>query len=907
MAGEPLRGRDAELAHLEAVVRGARERGGALIVRGEAGIGKSRLLGEARRIAAAEGMLLLATTGVEAESRLPFAGLHQLLRPVLGRAEDLPGPQRDAMRAAFGLSSAGPPDLFLIALAALNMLGDAATDPAAVLIVEDAHWLDSASADVLGFVARRLDADPVVLVAAVRDGFPVPFGTDLPELRLERLDEAASAAVLDARAAGLPAQTRRQLLEDAAGNPLALVELSIAARSAALRPLTDRLEEAFAARVVDLPAATRALLLVAAINDGDAMAEALGAAAVITGGAVTADDLAPAMGAALIDVDGDRVRFRHPLMRSAIYQRAGLAPRFEAHAALAGVLADQPHRAIWHRAAACQGPDESVAAGLEEVALLARRQGAVMSALPALERAARLTEDPARRAARLLVAAEAAVELGRSDVMNSLVLEAGALELSARQRAQLLWIGASFGGNLRDEHRRPAAVAGVAEQVAAEGHVDVALRLLNGAALRSFWTDATAQDRHRIVEVAEALPIDRHDPDLLAIFAFAAPIERGTAVIDSLRRSAAGAGGDPEALRLVGSAAVLVGAFDLAEACCAAALPDLRAQGRLGLLARALGAQAWAAAHLADLNAGIPAAEECTRLARETSQPLFVGIGQSTAAVLAALRGDEEGVHVLAAAAEQAAMSGGIRPVLATARLARGLAALGAGRYADAYEHLRRMHDPADPAFHPALRCFAVSELADAALHSGHRPAVAGVIAEIEAFGRQTPSPALHGGLRHARAVLAGDGEAEALFRAALRADTERWPFARARVQLAYGQWLRRQRRIADSRGPLRAARDTFDTLGTTPWGERAREELRASGETSRRQTVEARDRLTAQELQIAQMAATGMTNREIGERLYLSHRTVSSHLHRIFPKLEITSRAQLGAIIRVGPPSAVT
>jgi DNA-binding CsgD family transcriptional regulator len=910
MAVETLYGRDVEVRRLDAFVRGVRRQGGALVLRGEAGIGKSRLLLEGRRIAADEGIPVLTTAGVEAESRVPFAGLHKLLRPVLARAQALPGPQRDAISGAFGLVGAATPDLFLVALAALNLLADAA----AMLIVEDAHWLDSASADVLGFVARRLDADPVVLLAAVRDGFPTSFGVDLPELRLERLDEVAAAAVLDARATGLRPETRRQLLEEAAGNPLALVELSIGAGrpgAAAIAPelrLTDRLETAFTARAAMLPALTQTLLLVAAVTEGDALSEVLGAATLMTGGAATADDLAPAVAAALIEMDDERVRFRHPLMRSAIHQRAGGARRLAVHAALARLFEDQPSRSIWHRAASTPGPDESVAAGLEQAATLARRQGATGSALSALERAARLTEDPARRAARLLRAAETAVELGRQDVVSRLVDEASTLELSARQRAQLLWIGASFGGGLRDEHRRPAAVAAVAEQVATNGHVDVALRLLNGAALRSFWTGTDAAGSHRIVEVAEALPIGPDDPDLVAILAFAAPIERGAVVMDSLRRSAARAGGDAEALRLVGSAAVIVGDFDLAEACCAAALADLRAQGRLGLLARALGAQAWSAAHRADLNVGIPAAEECARLAGETSQPLFVGIGQATAAVLAALRGDEAGTHALAAAADRAAVSGGVRPVLATAQLARGLLALGTGRYASAYEHLLRMHQPFDSSFHPGLRCFALAELADAAVHSGHREDVAEVMAEMELLGRRTPSPGLHGGLRHARAVLAGDDEAEPLFEAALRVDAGRSPFTRARAQLAYGRWLRRRRRVADSRSQLRAARDTFDSLGTIPWGEQARQELRAAGEASRRQTVEARDRLTAQELQIAQMAAEGLTNRQIGERLYLSHRTVSSHLHRIFPKLEITSRSELGAIVRgrAGPPTVM-
>lgn len=237
--------------------------------------------------------------------------------------------------------------------------------------------------------------------------------------------------------------------------------------------------------------------------------------------------------------------------------------------------------------------------------------------------------------------------------------------------------------------------------------------------------------------------------------------------------------------------------------------------------------------------------------------------------------------------------------MLATVQHVRGLAALGGGRYAEACEHLRRMHDPADPAFHVALRCFTIGDLAEAAALGDRHDQVRDVLAEMEQLARVTSSPALHTGLRHARAVLADDTSAEALFETALHEDMPRWSFARARTQLAYGGWLRRRRRPAESRAPLRAARDTFDALGVIPWGERARQELRAAGETSRRRTSDARDRLTPQELQIAQLVAEGLTNREVGQRLYLSHRTVSSHLHRVFPKLGITSRSELTAALR--------
>jgi RNA polymerase sigma factor (sigma-70 family) len=343
---------------------------------------------------------------------------------------------------------------------------------------------------------------------------------------------------------------------------------------------------------------------------------------------------------------------------------------------------------------------------------------------------------------------------------------------------------------------------------------------------------------------------------------------------------------------------MLVGSVDLAAGFCTTAIADLRAHGRLGLLARCLAAQAWSAAQLGDLNAAIPAAEEASQLTRETTQPIMHATALATQAMLAALRDEQDSVHALAGDAEKAALPVAARPVLATVQHARGLAALASGQYAHAYDHLRRMFDEADASYHLALRCFAVGDLAEAAVRSGQHIAIRGILNEMEDVARTTPSPPLHVGLRHARALLADDARAEELLIDAVEGSTASWSFARARGQLAYGEWLRRQRRATDSRAPLRAARDTFDALGTVPWSERARQELRASGEVSRRRTLDARDQLTPQELQIAQLAAAGLTNREIGQRLYLSHRTVSSHLHRIFPKLGVTNRAALDNVL---------
>ncbi|MFC6085826.1 helix-turn-helix transcriptional regulator [Sphaerisporangium aureirubrum] len=903
-----LFGRESEQRRLSDFVDGVRDGGGAMLVRGEAGIGKSALLLETARAAAARGMRILRTAGVESETHLPFAGLHQALLPVLAGIGELPAPQRDALGAAFGLVDARVPDLFLIALATLNLLGDAAARSPVLLLVEDAHWLDRSSADVFAFVARRLDSEPIALLAAIRDGFHGPLDeAGLPELPLDRLDDTAATALLDACGPALAPAARTRVLREAAGNPLALVELPIAADrqsgKAALPPgwlpLTTRLEQAFTARISGLPPTTRTMLLVAALNDSTALSETLDAAAMIVGGPVTADDLAPAVTIRLVDAHEAAVRFRHPLMRSAIHQGASVSQRQVAHAALADVLAGQPDRRVWHRAAATPRPDEAIASELETVAGRARRRGDLVSGVAALEHAARLSEDPVNRAERLVRAAEYAAELGRRDTVARLLGEAAPLRLSARQRARIVWIRESFEDGVRDGGAAARSLADLAESVAARGDTDLALKLLSSASLRCFWAHTGPEARRRVVSVAESLPIDVLDGRLLTILAFAAPIERGKVVIDRLRHLAAHPAGDRQAARLLGSSALIVGAFDLSMEFCATSLPALRAQGRLSGLARDLGAQAFSAVRLADLSVAIPAAEEAGRLAQETSQPLMHAIALASGAMLAALRGEQDRVESLAARAEQVALPIGALPVLATARLARGLAALGEGRYADAYDHLLRMHDPADPAFHLAMRCFSIAELADAAAHSGQSRAIAGIMAELETVALTTPSPCLHADLRYARAVLADDATAEPFFEAALGEDLRRWPFLRARVQLAYGEWLRRRRRTAQSRAPLRAARETFDALGVIAWSERARRELRASGESSRSRTSEARDVLTAQELQIAQMAADGLTNREIGEKLYLSHRTISSHLYRIFPKLAVTSRSDLRTALR--------
>ncbi|HEY2201074.1 MAG TPA: AAA family ATPase, partial [Solirubrobacteraceae bacterium] len=443
----PLLGRGDEERLLASLLDEVATRGQALVFRGEPGIGKSRLLAYTARAARERGMSVLTTAGVQSEANLPFAGLHQLLRPVRGRAMELPTVQRDALDAAFGLTDEVAPEHYRIAMAALDLLSEVASDAPVLLVVEDAQWLDRPTSEILAFVARRIVSDPIVMLAAIRDGYPSVLGeVGLPERRLVRLDDATAEALLDASAPELSLTARARVLREAAGNPLALIELpAVVDQSRAESwapgrlPLTERLERAFAARVSDLPDRTQLVLLVAALNEGDAISEILHAASAIAGTNLDLDVAAPAAEARIVELDLQRLRFRHPLIRSAVADSAGLADRRRVHEALANVLADQPDRRAWHRAALLSGEHEDVALELEEAAHRAQRFGAVAVAVSAMRRAAQLSE-PSSRSRRLITAAGLAVELGRPEVVVPLLREVNQLQLGELDHARITWV-----------------------------------------------------------------------------------------------------------------------------------------------------------------------------------------------------------------------------------------------------------------------------------------------------------------------------------------------------------------------------------------------------------------------------------------------------------------------------------
>jgi DNA-binding CsgD family transcriptional regulator len=906
----PLLGRTQEQSLLTSLLDGVGDRGQALVLRGEPGIGKSRLLSVAAQTARDRGMTVLTATGVQSEAHLPFAGLHQMLRPVRERAAGLPPVQRDALDAAFGLTPEVAPEHYRIAMASLDLVSDVAGDAPVALVVEDAHWLDPPTADVLAFVARRIESDPVLLLAATRDGYRSALAdAGLPEHRLAGLDDTTAAALLDAVAPDLPPTARSRVLREAAGNPLALLELPAVAGEIddeASVPggvhLTERLERAFAARVSDLPDATRLVLLVAALSDQDAVGEILQVASTVAGSPLELDAAEPAADAGIVDVDLQTLRFRHPLIRSAVAQAAGLADRRRVHAVLADVLEDQDRR-VWHRAALLTGEDEDIARELEAAGARARQRGAGTVAVTAMRRAAELGV-PAHRTRRLLAAAGLAVELGRPDVVVPLLREVRRLDLGELDRARATWVEETALMRPLGDVERFTSLISAAERAGEAGDHDLHVDLLWLVASRAWWVDPGTEARQLLIDAAARLgDANADDPRVFSVHAYADPLGHAAGVLQRLTSAAQAERPDTDAARFFGPAALVVGAFDLGNDFLEAAVDGLRTEGRLGPLPRLLMLHSCMAARIGDWDVALPAADEARRLADEFGDPQAAAAADTASSLVAAMRGDEQTAELLAARAETVAEPVGANITMAFAQFGKVLAALASGRHADAYASANRVFDPADSAHHPVISSWLIADLADAARHIGEHTAARARVAQVETMAGERPGTWIALGLRHARALIADPAEAGERFEEALSADLTRWPFQRARIQLAYGQWLRRVRRVAESRAELRAARDTFDALGSTPWGEQARRELRASGERSRRRVPEARDQLTAQELQIAQLAAEGLSNREIGQRLYLSHRTISTHLYHVFPKLGITSRAELGTALAPDGP----
>jgi DNA-binding CsgD family transcriptional regulator/tetratricopeptide (TPR) repeat protein len=900
-----LPGRGPECAALVDLVTGD-DPSPVTLLSGEAGIGKTTLLGWAQDLARLHGMRTLTAVGLPTESDLPFSGLEQLLRPALDEPGSAPD-RRRAVESALSAPDAAGHAVFRTGSMVLGLLADLSPKSGLLVAVDDVQWMDRPTRDVLAFVARRLVGEPVRMVIAAR-GEPPPALAEAARddgwrsVEVGRLDEAAAVEVLGRSAPDLSDDLQRRVLDAATGNPLALSELPTSAldapAAAARVPVSDRLEAVFAARYDALPETSQRLVLLAAAHDSDDLAELLLAGRILVGDIVTPSDLEPAVDCGLLRVEPHRVRFGHPLARSGVYRRAGVAARRVAHRALAQAAHSADRRA-WHLAAAADGPDEDAALQLDAAARRAGAAGAIEIAARAYEEAARVSANRAVGASRLLRAAEMAEEIGQRDRALDLLGRLDTAALDEAERARLDWLREVFTDEAWTGGDRIATFLDIARRMHAAGDTDRGMSLLSAISLRCWWSNVDARTRLAIAAVADDLAAAIGDPEHVVVTALGAPVERGAAALEAVRRTAAAdLYPDSTLLLELGLAATAVGDHSQGVKFFSATVAEAGRQGRTTTVCQALVGAAWAEVHLGRLRRGEVAAEEGIALATETVQPLWVATGELALAAARGLRGEIAAATALADRGERVFLEAGANPMLAQVRAARGLAALGAGQYDEAFTQLRRVFETRDVSYHEHFRTFLVAELAEAAVHGGQRDAARAHMDELSARWNRTRSPILGAGLLVARPLLAPDDEAEKYFQDALEDGLVDWPLHRGRVHLEYGVWLRRQRRSGEAREPLRVAHETFSGLGATPWADRAARELRAAGDVPGERPPAAWQNLTFQELQIANLAAEGLTNRQIGERLFLSHRTVGSHLYHIYPKLGIASRGHLRAAL---------
>ena len=900
-----LHGREPECAALRELLDAARlSRSAALVIRGEPGVGKTALLEYAAEHAA--GLRVLRGTGVQSEVTLPFAALHQLLYPVLDQLPALPTPQSAALGAAFGLTPGRSDDPFLVAVAVLTLVSEVSAGEGLLCLVDDAQWLDGPSADALIFVARRLQAEGVVLLFGARDDDQRDFATPgISELRLAGLEPVAAAALLHETAPGLPDRVRDQLVARTTGNPLALLELPAmlsAAQRAGVAALPDPLplgrsvERIFAERISRLSPAAQHLLLVGAAEETGDLATVLRGAAVA---GIGSDALEGAERAGLVSVRNGRLQFRHPLVRSAVYERATFASRQGVHRDLAAILegTEDVDRRAWHLAAAAVEPDESVAAALENSAERARRRSGAGAAADALERSAQLTSDRPERGRRLTAAAHDAWLAGQRDRAATLLTEAEQLVEDPSQRARVMQLAGLF------ELRR--------------GMPDKAYRLLvDSAAAFAEFDPRTALET--LVLAGEAAAFIGTPALAAEVGALAAAVPAGpapenrlmVALLGGLARALGGdpAGGtamwrevvagaqhidEPAKLLWAGRAALYLGELDAARTLYERGADQARLSGAVGMLAPVLDRLAWTEAIAGRPTVAEAYAEEGLRLAGEVG--LDAGAALGSLALVSAMRGDEDGCRAVAERAYSLAETRRMRIVSAAADWALGLLELGLGRPADALQHLLTLTGAGG---HPGILLWATPDLVEAAVRAGQPDRCSAVLERFGAWATGSGLPLPAAALARCKGLLADTEVAVEQFDAALRHDhSAQRPFDRARNELALGEALRRQRRRSEARIHLRNALEVFDKLGTAPWAERARAELRASGETARRRDPNAFDQLTPQEVRIALFASKGASNPDIAAKLFLSRRTVEYHLHKVFTKLGVTSRAELTTV----------
>jgi DNA-binding CsgD family transcriptional regulator len=886
--------------------------GSRLLLLGEAGMGKTVLLAEAAREAQSEGMRVLAAAGRESEQDLAFAGLHQLLRPVLEHVQCLPGRQAKALRGALAISEDPvPPDALLTGVAVLTLISGLAEQTPLLIVVDDTQWLDRASLDAIGFAARRLESERLVLLLGARaDEAPSDVTRDFPEpLVLPPLSMAEAGMLLDGQPQPPRGRARQQVLTQAAGNPLALIELSklVAADPAALGrwdgeplPLTSRLAASMTTRYSALPAATRAALLLAAVADSsDPAAVAIPA--------LSADALAPAEAAGLIRIDRQGPRFTHPLIRAAVYHGVPFAERAAAHVSVAEALRDRPDRYAWHLAAAALEPDERVASLLERSAAQAQRRGGAAAAARALERAAQLSPDEQDKARRLLAAAGLAWNAGQADWVRDLAgrvltrTQDPDMRIDARLNIgwSLLWSNRHADAQKTlisvaiDAAHRASAVAwdaiGMAATVAHQTGLPEARAKARAA--------RDALDALGGPLPPESRPASHADQNRIWIMACTDPFSERNAAVPFLQRIA---GGSPSDLGKVGGAAWILDETELAVRVLRQALSQLRAPGVRGASGAVLSVLEWACIDSGRWDDALAAAREARDIAAAYNMETVAASADLATATVMAMRGDHDQVAPLLAQVSAAVDIAEYRGFAARVRHAAGIAALAQGSYLGAYAQLSQLFADDGTPLHYHFSYLAIADLAAAAARSERRLEARRFLERSLALLDPAPGPRLEQLAARARGLLAERAEAGTHFAAGMASPGgDTWPFERAQLQLDYGEWLRRQRRINDAKPILGAALETVRRLGAVPWARRAESELRACGVALQATPVPGGlAELTAQQREIVVLASRGLSNPEIADRLFLSPRTVASHLYRSYAKLGISSRHQLRDVV---------
>ncbi|MGY1666442.1 helix-turn-helix transcriptional regulator [Geodermatophilus sp. SYSU D00696] len=904
-----LVGRRAECDRLSGLVAATKAgRSQVLVLRGEAGIGKTALLDFLLQRSA--GCQVARAAGVESEVELVFAGLHQLCGPHLDRLAALPAPQQQALGTAFGLRAGTAPDRFLVGLAVLTLLSEVAEERPLLCIVDDAQWLDQASAQVLEFVARRLAAEPVALVFAVRPSDREPVLAGLPELVVRGLDNTDARALVDSAVTGtLDPRVRDRIVAEARGNPLALLELPQGRTPAELAggfglpdatPVAGRIEDVFRRRLAPLPEVTRRLLLIAAADPvGDPVPVWRAAGRLGIG----AEAVTPATDAGLVEIDTS-VRFRHPLVRSAVYRAASPEERRTAHRALASSVdpGTDPDRRAWHRAQGTAGLDEDVAEELERAASRVRARGGQAAAAVFLERAVALTPDPARRARRALAAASSANLAGAAERAVELLSTArvGPLDELDRARAELLDAQITFAATRgRDAPRLLLAAARRLEPLDAT--------LARATYLDAFAAAVAAGREARggdLREVADAVVTAGWGPSpsglprscALLLDGLALLLTRGHgAGIPVLRRALTAMREEPlpedDALRWLWLACRTARAlFDdtswdvLSERQVRVA----RRTGALSLLPTALTERFSMQLFAGNLAVATSLAGE----AAAVTEAIGSRVTPYGAVSLATWRGREAEARALVEASREDVVRRGEGLWLISADWTRAVMLLGLCRYDEA---LTAAESAADRADGLELWTWVWPEVVEAAVRSGRAGRATGPASRFTAFARASGTDWALGVDARCRALLSSGDDAEALHREAVdRLARTSIRVAQARAHLLFGEWLRREGRRREARDHLRTAHRMLVDMGMEAFAERARQELTGTGETARRRVVATLDELTPQEAQIAWLAAERLTNPEIGTQLFLSPRTVEWHLRKVFTKLGVSSRREL-------------